>query len=180
LAALGLCLLSCAAPANAFEVRSNQATYADGVFRVVFDAVLRAPPDVIRDVLLDYPHYQRIDPRIRRAELVARESATSTRVRTIIVACAGFFCRTVERVERFEYQPNLLVATVIPALSDMRRGVARTRWSAEPDGTHVHYEAEFQPDFWVPSFIGHGIALRALRESTAQLFRNVEHEANAR
>ncbi|HEX7375210.1 MAG TPA: SRPBCC family protein [Steroidobacteraceae bacterium] len=178
--ALGLGLLAVAAPAHAFDVRSNQVTYADGVFHVVFDAVLHAPPAGIEAVLLDYSRYKYIDPRIRRAELVARESATALRVRTTIVACAGFFCRSVERVERIERAPGQLVATVIPALSDMRRGVARTRWTREADGTHVHYEAEFQPDFWVPSLIGHGLALRALRDSTAQLFRNVEHEANAR
>lgn len=178
--AFGLGLLAFAGPARAFDVRNNQATYAGGVFKVTFEAVLQAPPAGIEAVLLDYAHYKKIDPRVRSAELVARESATALRVRTTIVACAGFFCRTVERVERFEHGPGQLVATVIPALSDMRRGVAHTRWTREANGTHVYYEAEFQPDFWVPSLIGHGLALRALRESTEQLFRNVEHEANAR
>lgn len=169
-----------AAPAHALVVDVNQAAFANGVFRVVFDGVLQASPDAIRTVLLDYSRYQLIDPRIRRAELVSRESDSSMRVRTLIDACAGFFCRRVERVERFESGPGRLVATVIPELSDMRRGRALTTWSAGADGTRVHYEAEFQPDFWVPGFIGHGLAIRALRDSTQALFRNVEREANAR
>lgn len=179
-AALLLGLAALALPARAFEVRSSEATYEKGVFRVVFEGVLQAPPAGIEAVLLDYTRYQYIDPRIRRAELVAREDADTLRVRTSIEACAGFFCRTVDRVERFEHSPGLLVATVIPELSDMRHGLARTTWTTAADGTHVHYEAEFQPDFWVPSLIGHGLALRALRDSTLQLFRNVEREASAR
>lgn len=170
-----------AAPsAHAFEVRTNQATYADGVFRVVFEGVLQAKPADIEAVLLDYANYQKIDPRIRRAELVERESSTALRVRTRIDACAGFFCKTVDRVERFEHGPGELVATVIPELSDMRRGLARTTWSDGPDGTHVKYVAEFQPKFWVPGVVGHTLAVRALRESTQALFHNVEREANAR
>jgi hypothetical protein len=179
-AALGLALAVFASPAGAFDVSRNEATYVHGVFRVIFEGVLQAPPAGVEAVLLDYTRYQHIDPRIRRAELVARDSPDSLRVRTVIAACAGFFCRNVERVERFDHAPGLLVATIIPGMSDMRRGVARTTWLTGAEGTRVHYEAEFEPDFWVPSLVGHGLALRALRESTLALFRNVEREANAR
>ena len=179
-AALALALLAGAGPATALEVRTNEVTYANGTFRVVFEGVLAAAPAGIESVLLDYRNYATIDPRIREADLVARESDSALRVRTKIEACAGFFCRTVERVERFQHSPGLLVATVLPELSDMRHGLARTTWTVAPDGTHVHYEAEFQPDFWVPSFVGHGLAIRALRDSTLALFRNVEREASAR
>ena len=179
-AAAALALLASALPAAALEVRANEASYADGTFRVVFEGVLQAAPTQISAVLLDYTRYSIIDPRIREATLVARESDAALRVRTKIEACAGFFCRTVERVERFEHAPGQLVATVIPELSDMRHGEARTTWTVGADGTRVRYEAQFEPDFWVPGFVGHGLAIRALRESTLALFRNVEREANAR
>jgi hypothetical protein len=173
-------LLAAAGPAGAFDVHQNTASFRGGDFRVVFEGVLLAPPAGIEAVLLDYTRYEFIDPRIRSARLVARDVDGSLRVQTIIAACAGFFCKKVDRVERFEHSAGRLVATVIPAQSDMRRGLATTRWHAEGAGTRVYYEAEFQPDFWVPALVGNGLALRALRESTLQFFRNVEHEANAR
>jgi hypothetical protein len=179
-AALALGLLAPSSPASAFDVRENSASFRDGDFHVVFEGVLQAPAAGIEAVLLDYTRYRLIDPRIKSTRLLARDPDGSMRVQTIIAACAGFFCKTVDRVERFQHSAGLLVATVIPEQSDMRRGLATTTWRVEGAGTHVYYRAEFQPDFWVPALIGKGIALRALRESTQQFFRNVEHEANAR
>jgi hypothetical protein len=178
IAVLGALLCAPAPRCLAFDVRVDDATFSDGAFRVTFEGVLDAPPARIEAVLLDYSRYRLIDPRVRRAELLAREADGALRVRTLIDACAGIFCRTVQRVERVEHRPGRLFSTVIPAQSDMRRGSARTYWHAEGNGTHVWYVAEFEPDFWVPALIGRGVALRALRESTRRLFRNVEHEAN--
>jgi hypothetical protein len=180
LAALWLGLFCRVQDARAFEVDASEATYVNGMFHVIFEGVLDAPPAGVEAVLRDYTRYPTIDTRIRRAELVSRNADGTLFVRTLIDACAGFFCRTVKRVERVEHGPGKLSATVIPAQSDMRQGMAHTYWRADGDGTHVRYVAEFQPDFWVPTLIGRSIALRALRESTLQLFRNVEHEANAR
>ena len=44
-------------------------------------------------------------------------------------------------------------------------------------GTRVSYQAEFEPDFWVPGFIGRQFAGHSLRESTLELFTNVERHA---
>jgi hypothetical protein len=177
---LVLGLLGAMGQAGAFDVQASDATYVNGMFRVTFVGVLDAPPAGVEAVLRDYTHYRRIDPRIRRAELVSSDADGTLRVRTLIDACAGFFCKTVERVERVEHGPGYLVSTVIPGEGDIRKGVARTEWRATGTGTHVQYVAEFQPDFWVPALIGRGVATRALRDSTLRLFRNVEHEANAR
>jgi hypothetical protein len=178
--ALALGLLAVASPACAIDVRVERTDFHDGVFHVVFEAVLDAPPHSVEAVLLDYSRYPLLDPRVRRAELVARDSASSMRVRTRIDACAGLFCRTVVRVERVDYGPGQLVATVIPELSDMRLGIARTLLRGVAEGTHLSYESTFEPDFWVPSLIGRTLAIRALRTSTVTFFRNVERAANER
>jgi hypothetical protein len=99
-------------------------------------------------------------------------------LRTRIHACEAFFCRNVTRVERVEAGPGNLVATVIPELSQLRRGLTRTTWQPVDAGTRVRYEAQFEPDFWVPGFIGRQFAGHSLRESTLELFSNVERRAN--
>jgi len=43
--------------------------------------------------------------------------------------------------------------------------------------TRVQYTAEFEPDFWVPPFIGRRYALKVLRDATLRLFANVEDRA---
>ena len=126
IAVLGVLLSAPAARCLAFDVRVNDATFSDGTFHVTFEGVLDAPPAGVEAVLRDYTRYQLIDPRVRRAELLAREADGTLRVRTLIDACAGIFCRTVQRVERVEHGPGHLYSTVIPAQSDMRHGSART------------------------------------------------------
>ena len=44
----------------------------------------------------------------------------------------------------------------------------------------MSYEAEFEPDFWVPEFIGRHFARHGLRESTLELFSNVERYARGK
>ena len=166
-------------PVAAFDLHSVDATFTDGVFRVSLEAVLDAPLDAVEAVLVDFTRYQRLDPRIKRAQSLGRQPDGTQLVRTRIDACAAVFCRTVERVERFEHQPGLMVATVVPERSDMRHGVATTRIQALGSGTLVIYHAEFEPDFWVPGFIGHRYAVRELRAAILKMFTNVEREARA-
>jgi hypothetical protein len=180
LAAVGICAALVYGRAAAFDLHSADATYTDGVFRVSFEAVLDAPLESIEAVLADYTLYRRLDPRIESAKSLGRQPDGTQLVRTRISACAAVFCRTVDRVERFEQQPGLLVATVVPERSDMRHGIASTRFRSLPSGTLVIYHAEFEPDFWVPGFIGRRYVVGALREAILKMFTNVEREARAR
>jgi len=180
LEALGLCATLLASPAGALDLRAIAATYRDGVFHVTFEALLNAPASGIEAVLTDYGSYALLDPRIHRAESVGRQADGAVLLHTTIDVCAGVFCRSVERVERIERQPDGLLATILPERSDLRRGVASTHWSTQGTQTVVAYDAEFQADFWVPGIVGRLYATKALRESTLQLFGNVERRARGR
>jgi hypothetical protein len=179
LATVGICAVLISGRAAAFNLHSVDATYREGVFRVSFEAVLDAPRESIEAVLADYTLYKRLDPRIERAQSLGRQPDGTQLVRTRIDACAAVFCRTVERVERVAHQPGLMVATVVPERSDMRHGVASTRFQSLGSRTLVTYHAEFEPDFWVPGFIGHRYAVRELRVAILKMFTNVEREARA-
>jgi hypothetical protein len=175
LLAAGILLGACPAPALTVEKLVTE--LRDGVYRVSFVAVLTAPPSSVGAVLQDYSAYPSLDGRIRSSERLASEPGGAILLRTRIHACEGLFCRNVTRVERVEAGPDNLVATVIPALSQLRRGLTRTTWKALDAGTRVSYDAEFEPDFWVPDFIGRLFAGHSLRESTLELFSNVERQA---
>jgi hypothetical protein len=164
----------------ALEVLRAEAAYDHKVFRIHFEALLAAPVAGVAAVLGDYAGYDQLDSRIRRVELLGFQPDGAVLMRTQIHVCAGIFCRTVERVERVKSAPDGLVAAVIPERSDIRRGVAQTSWRQEGAGTIVRYEADFEPDFWVPGFIAQGPGVEELRESTVRMFKNVEREANGR
>ena len=173
--ATGILLGAC--PASALTVEKLVTEFRDGVYRVSFEAVLAAPPSKVAAILQDYSAYPSLDVRIRSSERLVTEPGGAILVRTRIHACEGLFCRTVTRVERVEPGPDSLVATVIPALSQLRQGLAITRWQAQDGGTRISYEAQFEPDFWAPEFIGRQFARHGLRESTLELFTNVERHA---
>ena len=166
-----------AGAARALAVQSIDASLSEGVYRISLVVRLDAPVEAVAAVLTDYAAYRMLDPRIRASTVLPPDDAGSELVRTVVRACAGFFCRNVMRVERVQRGDGELLAVVIPEQSDLRSGLTRTTWRAEEQATNVTYEAEFVPDFWVPSVIGRRYAVRALRNSTLELFGNVEKRA---
>jgi hypothetical protein len=173
--AAGILLGGC--PASALTVEKLVTEFRNGAYRVEFEAVLSAPPARVGVVLQDFSAYPLLDVRIRSSERLSTEPGGAILLRTRIHACEALFCRNVTRVERVEAGPGNLVATVIPELSQLRRGLTRTTWEPVDVGTRVRYEAQFEPDFWVPAFIGRKFAGHSLRESTLELFSNVERRA---
>jgi len=168
------------AAAQALVVQSLDASLTEGVYRIALVVRLDAPVDAVAAVLTDYAEYRSLDPRIRSSTVLPSQDKDVELVRTVVRACAGFFCRNVERVERVERGEGALLATVIPEQSQLREGWTYTTWQAADTATNVTYKAEFVPDFWVPGVIGRRYAVRALRSSTLELFGNVEKRARER
>lgn len=178
--ALLLALVVFSSPVRALSMVTLDATVAGGVYRVTLDAVLDAPIDRVESVLVDFAGYAALDPRIRSSRVVGIAPDGAPLLKTQIRACAAFFCRDIQRVERVTVGDGVLVATALPGQSDVRSSVARTEWWAEGGGTRVRYEAEFTPDFWVPVIVSRLYAGRMLRESVLDLFENVEAQARGR
>ena len=94
-------------------------------------------------------------------------------VRTIVHACAACSARTssgcsVSSAATASCSPR------DPERSGLKSGVTRTTWRAVDEATSVTYDAEFVPDFWVPSIIGRRYAVKPSIASTLELFGNVE------
>jgi hypothetical protein len=164
-------------PARALSPVTLDVTVAGGVYRVTFDAVIDAPVERVASVLMDFVGYASLDPRIRSSEVVGAATDGAPLLKTRIRACAAFFCRDIRRVERVTVDDGVLVATALPGQSDVRSSVARTEWRAEGARTRIRYEAEFVPDFWVPTLVSRRYAGRMLRESVLELFEKVEERA---
>ena len=177
--ALALVLALLPAASQAMVVQSLDASLQEGVYRIALVVRLDAPVEDVAAVLTDYAVYRSLDPRIRSSAVLPSDDKDVELVRTVVRACAGFFCRNVERVERVEHRDGELLATVIPEQSELREGRTHTTWQAADTATNVTYHAEFVPDFWVPA-LGRRYAVRALKASTLELFGNVEKRARER
>jgi hypothetical protein len=173
--AAGSLLASCAV--HALAVEQLESRFEAGRYFISLEAVLDAAPSAVGVVLKDYEAYPALDTSIRSSERIGVEPDGAVLLRTRIQACEGLFCKRVTRVERIAEKSDSLLATVIPVRGEVLSGVTRTHWQAEGGGTRVNYEAEFEPDFWVPALIGRRFASHMLRESTLELFRNIEERA---
>lgn len=168
-----------AAPAAfAIDVERLEVQRFEDRYVVEFQARLAAPAEEVGAVLTDYEHYPALDPRILEAR---REEANHSRLHTRLRGClGGLFCRSMQRVETLEERPGEVIATAVPAESDVRYGITHSRWEAREGATAINYRLEITPDFWVPPLIGPRLMIKALREGTLSLFTNVERVARER
>ena len=89
--------------------------------------------------------------------------------------CIAFICKEIDRVEDVrEAGPNSLQATTVPALSSFKSGNAK--WQILGNGEHcqVIYQAEMEPDFYIPPLIGSYFVKKKLRQATLASLERIE------
>ena len=132
-------------------------------YKLVSDTFLAAPQSAVFRVLMDYDQFERISSVFEESYFLEPDSDGTPLVYTKVEGCVWFFCKTLERVERLEFNPpDYIVTTALPERSDFR--FSRSEWELLPDegGTRVIYRLEMEPDFWVPPVVGPLIIKRRL------------------
>ena len=173
-ALLGLWFFS--APLAAGSVAHVEVEHrADGRYAVRLNVGIAAPAAKVRALLTDYAHLSRINPAVKKSEILARLGPGAYRVRTVIKACVWFFCVTLRQVQDVTQRPNGdIVAVTLPAQSNFSYGRARWRVHDEHGGTRVSFDAQLQPSFWVPPLIGPWIIERKLRSEALETAARLE------
>jgi hypothetical protein len=141
--------------AGAGRILDSSVTLEDGVYAIAVEARIIASPDTVFGFLTDYERLPSINSSIRESSIIHTYGPAKHRVHTLIRACILFFCRSVRQVQDLEQQnKHLLVAHIIPELSDFRQGRAEWRLSDAAGATDMHFTARLEPAFWVPPVIG--------------------------
>ena len=173
---IAMAVLSISASATAIEVLSVDVEIKDNLYQLHGQSIINAPADFIFNILMDYDNFHRITGGIADSRLLDPEDDGVLLGYTRVDSCVWVFCRQFEKVERIHATPTREIITeAVPEKSDFT--VNRTRWILEnvEGGTLVTYQAEMDPDFWIPPLIGPWALKKKLWLSAEQIGERIEY-----
>ena len=160
---------------RAAELAELQVSETKGVYSISLVMQLQAPVRYVHRVLTDYVHVYRLDPGIIDSEVLPSPDEGVVRVKTRIHDCIAFFCITIDRVEDVrELDHAGLQATTVPALSSFRSGYAEWTILRIKEHSQVTYQAQMEPDFFIPPLIGSYFVKQKLRKSILASLARIE------
>jgi len=164
----------------AAQIDAINVTDRDDGYRIVFDAVIDAPPSRVHKVLVDFANIGKINPDVTDVSVgIAPTGRGEPRVRSVIESCVLFFCRQLVQVEDVtEPDSHTIVTTIVPDAGDFKSGATLWRLTAEGPCTRLHYEATRATNFWIPPLIGPWAVKSKMREQLEYSILAVERLAN--
>lgn len=170
---LGTVLL--AVTARAYEIRTLETSRADKRYSVTMAAVIDLPVDEVYRRLTDFNQLTQLSPYVEESRQLDPDEAGEVIVYTRIRACVMFVCKTVRIFEAVTYPARYqIVATVIPARSELAYGQSRWTLSPEGRGTLLQYESELEPGFDMFPLIGPAAARYSLKKQAKQFLEGLE------
>lgn len=170
--------------ARAFELQNIAVTRADERYRVKMSVMLDVPARDAYGVFSDISRLPQINSSVREARVLQQNPDGHLRVYTLVRMCVSFYCRMIEQVQDMQFLPDQsggeIRAEVLPQLSNLRYG--RAHWTLQDctGNTCLRFEAELEPDFWVPPLIGPWLIQRKLRSEAMETSAGIERLARTR
>ena len=162
-------------PVHAGNVMEAEVIHDSGVYTLSLDAWISAPVPKVHHALTDYTHLERVNPAVKESEIIHSSSSVHHRVRTLIEACIAFFCKRLMQVWDVEQQSDhVIVATIVPELSNFRSGNANWVLRKESSGTRLRFTTQLEPSFWVPPLIGPWLIRYKLHKEALESVNNLE------
>ncbi len=167
---LPLSVLPAVSHAETVVTRLDQDSYS-----VRMEVQISAPSQYVWALLTDYEHLGRVNPSIRKSQLLGSFKPGQVRVRTVTRSCIMFMCFDMNQVQDVEVRPDgEIIATIVPGKSDFKDGVALWRILPNGTGTHVVFEARMRPAFWVPPLIGMWMIERQIDQQLTLTVSNLD------
>lgn len=174
------CLLLCALGTAAWADSVDQLDVGrvDGRYSINLQARLDADLADSYAVFSDFRNLPKINDAVESVEPLPSPAPGVARWRTRVRVCVSFFCTHLKQVQDVRdshtaerYQ---LDAVVIPELSNLRYGKAH--WQLERCGaqTCLRFDAELEPDFWVPPLLGPWLIKRTMRREANATTAGIE------
>lgn len=158
-----------------------EVVHAGKRYQVVMHARMQTDADRAYAVFTDFSRLKDVNTAIIRSDPIAGAPEGAQRLHTQVRVCVLGICRVFDQVQDMHKEPpENLHARVIPELSNLRFG--RANWRIWDDGDYARliFEAEVEPDFWVPPLIGPWLIKRKLEQEAEDTANGIERLANAR
>lgn len=176
-------LAACTLPAQAASIGQLDITRVDARYRMQLTATLAAPARASYAVFQDFSNLPKINNAIEAVELLEAPTVDVRRLKTKVRVCVWLFCVRLNQVqdirESVTDEVSSMDAIVLPALSNLRYGHARWQMRRCGDGTCLRFDAELEPDFWIPPGIGPWAIKRAMRREAVTTAAGIERLARA-
>ena len=161
--------------AQAAVIERMQVSRDDTRYTVAAAMIIDVPQQTAYRAATDYERLPEFNPSI-----VTSKRLSGQRLRSHTRLCVAFFCKRVEQVMRYaEQPPDSIAMQVIPGAGDLKSGHADWRFSAaEAQGTRMLFDAEIEPNCWVPPLIGPWLIARELRRQARVTAESIERLAD--
>ena len=157
------------------DVQSVTVSEKDGRYTASFDAVIDAPLDKSRRLMLTPGRWPQLSPIIVDAKTLEKSGDMPSKVSITFYDCIFIFCKTIHKTEDITILADGRIESLaIPEQSDF--SYAREDWHifAEDGRTHIHYKTEMVPTFFVPPLIGPYFIKSHLRAHLIHIANNLE------
>ena len=170
-----LALLVVAGPAVAAVIETMQVERDDGRYSIAASMRLSVAQQQAFRAASDYERLPEFNPSI-----IASQRLPGERLRSTIRLCVALFCKRIEQVMHYQQTPpDSIAMQVVPGAGDIKAGRADWRFSAEGENTtRMVFDAEIEPDFWVPPLIGPYLIARELRHQARVTAESIERLAS--
>jgi hypothetical protein len=131
----------------------------------------------VRAILTDYEGLPRVNPGIKKVELLD-SAGTGARMRVTSGVCMLLICLDYTWVQNVTTSPaGDVVAVVDGTEGDFREGRARWRFRADAARTRLVFDGYVVPSFWFPPLLGPWLIKRKLLEEALETAVGVERLA---
>lgn len=160
------------------EVAAAVVRHSGGRFTVHTDILIQAPVARVRTTLMQFENLPKVNPGIKKVEILERIDASRLRMRVESRVCMLLICRRYRWVQEVSILASGDIETRIdPEVSDFREGWVRYRLLPEGAETRLIVDAELVPDFWFPPLIGPLLIKNKLRNEALKTAARIEHLA---
>ena len=179
---LGLVFLVALVPAmaTATEIVQTDVTQDHGQYRIVFEVLLDANADKVRQYMTDYAHLDRLSDTVIADQVLGKQKNGLERIKLVLHSCIFIFCKTMTEVEDVAVRPDGdIVTTVVPEQSDFSLATEHWQILPEQNQTRIKYDAVRVPRFFIPPIIGPLIVKAKIRKELATSAMRLEQLAHS-
>jgi hypothetical protein len=168
-----LLLMPATLPAG--EILASSVIHKEGRYTMSVTVRIDAPIDRVYRSITDFDNLSAINPAIVESRLLAKPTANTRRVYSVIRVCILLYCKRVEQVQDVTLLNGYLIeAVLVPRYSDFRSGFARWQLTDDGPSTELLFSNCFEPDFWVPPLIGPWLIERKLVREVTEMAMYIE------